>query len=256
MKIAATIQARMGSSRLPGKVLLPILGVPMLALQIERIRRSLLIDEVIIATSVEAQDDAIERLARKLGVGCFRGSESDVLGRVVGTLREFHVDVHAEFMGDNPIPDPLLVDSIIGFYLKNADRYDYVTNALKTTYPPGAEVFVYPAEVLYDAERRVSDPSLREHVSVNIALHPDRYRICNLEAPPWFRYPEFHIEVDTQEDYEVVSAVYEHFYPDNPGFGLAQVIDFMRANPELASRNSNVARRWKKFRVEATPQPI
>ena len=100
MKIGATIQARMGSSRLPGKVLKPIMGRPMLALQIERIQRSMLIDEVVVATSVRADDDAIERLTEDLGVACFRGSEDDVLGRVLGALNAFEIDLHVEFMGD------------------------------------------------------------------------------------------------------------------------------------------------------------
>ena len=248
MKIAATIQARMGSTRLPGKVLMPILGRPMLALQIERIQRCRLIDDVIIATSVEVQDDPIERLATDIGVHCFRGSEDDVLSRVVGALKAHDVDVHAEFMGDNPMPDIMLVDSTIGYYLKNADRYDYVSNAIVTTYPPGQEMFVYRPAVLYDAESRETDPAMRQHVAVNIDQHPDRYRICNLEAPPWFRYPDLHLEVDTLADFEVVSAIYEHFYPTNPGFGLAQMIDFANANPELASSNAQIARDWKEFR--------
>ena len=250
MKIAATIQARMRSSRLPGKVLKPILGKPMLSLQIERIQRCMLIDDIIIATSVEELDDPVEQLARDIGVSCFRGSEDDVLSRVVGALKAYQVDVHVEFMGDNPIPDPMLVDSFIGYYLKNADRYDYVTNAMKTTYPPGAEVYIYPSAVLYDAESRVAETALREHVAVNIDQHPERYRLCNLEAPPWFRYPKLHFEVDTQEDFEVVSAIYEHFYPENPGFGLAHVIEFMNSHQELVLQNSGVERRWKKFRQE------
>ena len=240
----------MGSSRLPGKVMKPIVGKPMLALQIERIKRSILIDEVIIATSVESRDDPIEQLARETGVSCFRGSEHDVLSRVVGALKAVQADINVEFMGDSPIPDPMLVDSMVGYYLKNADRYDYLTNALKTTYPPGTEVYVYPASVLYDAESGAADPELREHVGPHIYQHPERYRICNLEAPPWFHYPELYLEVDTPEDLRVMSAIFEHFYPENPGFGLAQVIDFMNAHPELASLNSQVERRWKVFRED------
>ena len=250
MKIAATVRARMRSSRLPGKVLKLILGRPMLALQVERIKRCILIDEIIIATSVEEIDDPIEELASDLGVGCFRGSEQDVLSRVVGALKAFQVDVNVEFMGDNPIPDPMLVDSVVGYYLKNADRYDYVSNALRTTYPPGAEVYVYPAKVLYDAETKVTDPTIREDVGRSIDQYPERYRLCNLEAPPWFNYPRMHFEVDTPEDFEVVSAIYEHFYSDNPGFGLAQVIEFMNAHPELASLNIGVERRWKRYRQD------
>ncbi len=250
MKIDATIQARLGSSRLPGKVLKPILGKPMLELQIERIRQSRLIDRIIVATTDRHQDDAIEELARRLGCLCFRGSEDDVLGRVVGALVAHEVDIHVEFQGDNPMPDALLVDSIIGCYLKHADTYDYVTNALKTTYPPGAEVSVYPAVVLIDAESRAGSSPLREHVGLHIYQHPERYRIRNLEAPAWHCRPDLHLEVDTDEDFDLVSAVFGHFYPANPGFSLAQVIEFVENNSELAERNRSIERRWKRFRQD------
>lgn len=250
MKIGATIQARMGSTRLPGKVLKEIVGQPMLALQIERLRQCRLIDEIILATSVAKQDDVLADLAGKLGIGCFRGSEEDVVSRVVGALRAFQVDIHVEFMGDNPLPDPLLVDAIIGYYLKHQNDYDYVTNSLKTTYPPGAEVFVYPAAVLYDAESKIEEARLREHVGLHIYQHPERYRLCNLEAPPWYQVPDLHLEVDTQEDFDVISAIFEHFYPSNPGFTLAQIIDFMQAHPDLSAANRQVERRWKTFRQD------
>lgn len=250
MKIGATIQARMRSIRFPGKVLKTICGKPMLALQIERIRQSRLIDEIIVATSDLAVDDPIESLARSVGVFCFRGSEEDVLSRVVAALRAHEIEVHAEFMGDNPMPDPLLIDSIIGFYLKNCQTYDYVTNSLKTTYPPGAEVFVYPAAILYDAQKYASDKKLREHIGVHIFNHPERYRIYNIEAPTWLRFPDFHLEVDTREDFEVVTRIYEALYPANPGFSLSQVIDYLKAHPELVEKNIRVERRWKALRKD------
>lgn len=252
MKIGATIQARMGSSRLPGKVMKPILGKPMLALQVERIQQSRLIDGVIIATSTERRDDPIERLAKELGTLCFRGSEEDILSRLSGALKDFAVELHVEFMGDSPMPDPLLIDTIIGYYLKHADRYDYVTNGLKTTYPPGMEVTVYPSSVLFDIDGRLKDPALREVATWNIAQHPEWYRQCNLEAPQWFNHPDLYLEVDTQEDLEVISAIYEHFYPRHPGFGLGNVIDFMLLHPELAQHNRHVHRRWKVFKGEGT----
>ncbi len=248
MRIVATVQARTGSSRLPGKVLLPIVGKPMLELQVERIRQSRLIDEVVIATTTASRDDAIEQLARRIGVGCFRGSEDDVLSRIIGALKTFHADLHAEFMGDSPMPDASIIDTVIGYYLKYADRYDYVSNALRITYPPGMDLYVYPARVLFDAEQYVTDPAMREHVDVHIAHHPERYRLCNLEAPAWLCRPDLHLEVDTQEDFEVIAAIFGHFYPTNPGFTLAQVLDFVTAHPELAERNRHVERRWKAVR--------
>lgn len=247
MKIAATIQARTGSSRLPRKVLLPILGEAMLARQVERIRRSLLIDEVIIATSTNPNDDAIEDLARQLGVGCFRGSEDQVLDRIVGALGHFAVDVNVEFYGDCPLPDPCIIDAIIGVYLKHQDDYDYIGTGLKTTFPPGLEVTVYPARVLYDVAGVAED---RGHVAVNIRSRRDRYRIMNVEAPPRYRYPDFHLEVDTPEDFKVVSAIYEALYPSNPYFHLGDIIEFLQANPALAESNRHVPRRWKVFRED------
>lgn len=249
MKISATVAARMGSSRLPSKVLCPIAGKPMLALQIERIRRSLLIDEVILATSTAPENDALEALASDLGIACFRGAEDDVLGRIAGALRTFNVDLHVEFMGDNPIPDPGLIDAMIGVFLKHEGAYDYVTNGLTTTYPPGAEVSVYPASILLECDARVTDAALREHVGIHIYQHPDRYRILNLEAPPELRFPHVHLEVDTQEDFEVVRAVYEEFYMQNPAFSLQQAVHFAVASG-LAERNSRVERRWRAFRLD------
>lgn len=250
MKIDATIQARLGSSRLPNKVLKPILGRPMLELQIERIRQSRLIDRVIIATTDALADDAIAALGARIGCPVFRGSEDDVLGRVVGALRTFEVGLHVEFQGDNPMPDAVLVDSIIGYFLKHASVLDYVTNALKTTYPPGAEVAVYPAAVLIDAERQTGATPLREHVGLHIYQHPERYRIRNLEAPPWLCRPDLHVEVDTAEDLALVTTIFEHFYPTNPGFTLAQVIEFVAQRPNLLAGNRDVERRWKHLRQD------
>lgn len=248
MKIGATIQARMGSSRLPGKVLKPILGKPMLELQWERIRQSRLIDEVIVATSAQRQDDPIAQWAKRLGLPCFRGSENDVLSRVAGALRSHPMDLHVEFLGDSPLPDPLIVDAFIGYFLKHSQSLDLVTNALKTTYPPGAEVTVYRPQTLLDAADRAGNTPLREHVSCHITSQPERYRLCNLEAPPQFHYPDLYLEVDSAEDFEVISAIYEHFYAGRPGFGLGEIIRFMAEHPELAARNRHVERRWKVFR--------
>ena len=251
MKIAATIQARMGSSRLPNKVLLPILGKPMLALQVERIRRSLLLDEVIIATTTNPKDDAIEGLAHRLGVACFRGSEERVLDRIVETLRHFEVDLQVEFYGDCPLPDPATIDSIIGIYLKHQSRYDCVCTGMKTTFPAGLDVNVYPASILYDVHNVVTRPEEREMVSMNIKRRKDRYRILNVEAPPWHRHPDLYLEVDTAEDFKVVSAIYEALYPSNPYFSLLHVIEFLKANPMLAEANRGVERRWKAFREDS-----
>jgi spore coat polysaccharide biosynthesis protein SpsF len=248
-RIDATIQARMGSSRLPGKVLLPVVGQPLLARIVERIRRSRLIDRVVIATSSSGQDDPVAELAERLGCLCFRGSEDDVLGRIVSAMQAFGMDVHVEFQGDNALPDPLLIDSVIGYYLKYRDRYDFVTTALKTTYPPGSEVSVYSAATLIEAEIRIEPSRSREHVGTHIYQRPELFRICNLAAPSCYNYPDLHFEVDTREDYEVVCRIYEHFFPENPAFTLAQAIEFAQ-HSGVCELNSQIPRRWAAYRID------
>lgn len=239
----------MGSSRLPGKMLLPVAGMPLLDRLIERIRQSRLIDRVIVATSVSAQDDPLADAAARAGALCFRGAEDDVLGRVVGALRTFDVNVTVEFQGDNALPDALLVDSIIGYFLKHRDACDYVSNNLRTTFPPGSEVAVYAAATLYQAEADALVEHPREHVGLHIYKRPDRFRCHNYDAPPWLHEPDMHFEIDTEEDYQVVCRLYEQFLPANPGFTLAQAIDFARASG-ICSLNQDIPRRWRAFRED------
>ncbi len=249
MKITATVQARMGSSRLPGKVLKLIGGKPMLQRQIERIKRSRLIDEIVVATTNSHNDDPIVDLARQLQVNIFRGSEDNVLGRIAGLLKEYHVDLHVELIGDSPFSDPQIIDEIIGFYLKYQDCYDYVSNGTKVSYPSGMEVNVYPASVLLEANSLVApDDPLREHVDIHISKNK-RFRTACLEAPPHFYNPDIYLEVDTEKDFQMVSAVFEHF--DKSGkehFSLSQILDFLADRPELVMHNQNEERRWRIFK--------
>jgi spore coat polysaccharide biosynthesis protein SpsF len=247
-RIDATIQARMGASRLAGKMLLPVAGVPLLARVVERIRQSTLIGRVIVATSTSPQDDAIAALASEIDAPCFRGSESDVLGRVIGALDAFDVEVHVEFQGDNALPEATLIDSVIGFFLERRGDVDYVSTALRTTYPPGTEVAVYTADTLRRAEAARSDVP-REHVGPHIYTRPDLFRCHGLEAPPSLCEPDMHFEVDTAEDYAVVCRLYEHFVPENSKFTIAQAIEFARASG-ICAANVDVPRRWRVYRAD------
>ena len=245
MRITATIQARMGSSRLPGKVLKAVRGKPLLETQLERIRRSRLIDEVIVATTVNPADDAIAALAQRLGVGCYRGSEEDVLGRIAGLVRDRGVELHVELIGDSPLTDPQIVDEVIGVFLKAGGAFDYVSNGTALTYPSGMEVNVYPGAVLLDAESRVAsgDPA-REHVDIHISKNP-RYRRHLVTAPSWFRRPDLFLEVDTERDFEMMSRLIGHFIDSGQThFGLAQILDYLDHHPELAALNRDEPRRW------------
>lgn len=251
MKIIGTIQARLGSSRLPGKVLKEIAGKPLLLWHIERLKRSRLLDDVIVATTINPQDDDIVKLCKAHNIKYFRGSEEDLLNRIVSAIEEFKIDIHVEFFGDSPLTDAHIIDEVIGFYLKNKDIYDYVSNLLKTTYPPGQEVVVYRGSALVEVDRIVlpNDP-LREHVSLNIVRN-SKYKVFNLEAPPWYNYPEIYLEVDEQEDFELISNIVKYFLSQGQEyFSLAQILDYLNKNKELININNKIHRRWKEFRNE------
>lgn len=221
----------------------------MLQRQVERIRRSRLVDDIVIATTVETQDDPIADLAENLGVEVFRGSEDDVLGRMAGVMRQFQLQTHVELISDSPFTDPQIIDEIVGFYLKHIDNYDYVSNGTKVTYPSGLEVNVYSAAILLEVNSQVpeSDP-LREHVDIHLNRNDNYRRIC-LEAPAHFRRPDIYLEVDTDKDFQMVSSVFMHF--DAVGkdhFSLSQILDFLESRPDLVALNQNEERTWREFK--------
>ncbi len=250
MKIIASVQVRLGSSRLPRKALKEIMDKPVLYYLIERLKRASLVDDIIVATTVEKIDDDIEIFCNNHGIHCFRGSEQDVLGRVLGSHKYMHADVGVEIYGDCPLIDPEVVDEIVGFYLNNRNKYDFVTNGLKSTYPPGLEVEVYPVSVLEDSSNQINDLTIREHGTLFIRNNPEKYRLYNIEAPNELHFPDYYIELDTPEDFIVIKRIYEELYPKNPAFKTNEIIDFLTKNKQLRKVNSNVHRRWKEFRVE------
>ncbi len=241
MRIVATIEARMTSSRLSGKVLLPVLGRPLLAVLIERLRRVHALDQIVVATTINAADDSIAALATRLGVGCFRGSEEDVLGRVLGAARAHGADLIVEITGDCPLIDPEIIQRCIDAYLAN--DVDFVSNTLTPTYPWGMDTKVFATAVLAEVDRLTTHPDDREHVSLYIYEHPERYRLLNVAAPPELTWPEMHAELDTREDYELIKACVEALYPRDPTFGLGQIIAFLRSNPSVAGLVEGVARK-------------
>jgi spore coat polysaccharide biosynthesis protein SpsF len=252
MRVVATIQARMRSSRLPGKVLKMLSGKPMLLWQVERIRRSRLVDQVFVATTTSTVDDEIAFYCKKNKIDCFRGSEEDVLNRIASLIRKIDVDLHVECYGDSPLTDPQLIDEFIGFYLKHKLNYDYVANSMDTTYPPGMEVAVYPGYIINELEKRLpTDDPLREHVGYNITRFPDQYRLFSLVAPVWYRYPDTYLEVDTIADFEKMRKIIGHFSKLNIGhFTLSQILDLLQSKPEWNKINMHEERRWKKLRDE------
>lgn len=250
-KIVASIQARLGSSRLPGKVLKEINGKPMLYWQVERIKKSLLIDELVIATTTSKLDDKIEEFCKEFNIKCYRGSENDVLDRIASMLTFHEADLHVEFFGDSPLVEAEIVDQYIGLMLKKYSEIDFISNHQKTTFPPGSEVIVYKAKALIEANSLVpKEDVLREHVTIHITNNKEKFKVLNIEAPAHYNFPDLYLEVDTQNDFEVIQKIFGHLSPNGEHFTLRQVIDFLILNPNLAKVNSQEIRRWKEFRNE------
>ncbi len=241
MEVTAIIEARMKSTRLPGKNLRPILGRPMLEMLIERLKRSKLLDGIVVATTTDASDDVIEALCGKLGVGCFRGSMEDVLDRVLRAAQSVDADVIVEITGDCPLTDPGIVDQAVEFFLKN--KYDYVSNVLQLTYPLGIAVQVFPVKVLEEVSRLTQDPADREHVSLYIYEHPERYALHNMESGLSEKYRDYRLTVDTPEDFALICAIFEALYPNKPAFDLADMLAFLDSNPALLELNRGIQQR-------------
>jgi spore coat polysaccharide biosynthesis protein SpsF len=235
---AAIIEARMTSTRLPGKVLKPILGRPTLELLVERLRRVQRLDQVIVATTVNATDDPIEALAKRIGAGCFRGSEADVLERVLQAARAHGVGLIVEITGDCPLADPATIDRVLDAY--HAGQCDYASNVLQRTYPRGLDVQVFPTAVLEDVARRTADPVDHEHVSLYIYSHPERYRLRDVVSGLDPRHAELRLTVDTPEDFALIGAIYEALYPGKPAFGLGDILALLDQRPELARLNQHI----------------
>ncbi len=238
MKIVATITARMTSERLPGKVLLPCVGRPMLELLVERVRRSRLIDHIVISTTTNRTDDVVEKCADDLGVGCFRGSELDVVGRVVGAMEAAEADIVVQLTGDCPLHDWQVIDQLIRLY--QANNFDYVSNTLVRSYPRGLDCQVVSLVTLQESLRIAKDAAQHEHVCLSVYENPQRFRLFNLMAPPELCYPVQRWTLDTEADYRFISAIYEALYERDPGFTSRDILQFLEENPEVEAINSDI----------------
>lgn len=239
MDVTAIIQGRMGSTRLPGKIMKPLCGKPVLAHLIERVSQARLIDGIVIATTELPEDDAIARLAEDLGARCYRGSAGDVLARYCGAIRRYGLTgAIVRITSDCPLYDPFAADAAIRFFLMNG--YDIVTNAgsrpEQRTYPRGLDTEIFPPAILEDACEKAAAPHQREHVTPYIYETSQKayyYRNkTDLSRHRW--------TLDTQEDWEFVSAVYERLYRGSHDFYCADVVRLLDAHPEIFEINSRV----------------
>lgn len=238
MKIAAVIEARMTSTRLPGKVLLPANGKPLLQHLVERLKRVKSLDRIVLATTVNAADDALDQFSKAQGIACFRGSEEDVMCRVIGAAESVAAEVIVSITGDCPVIDPMLVEQLIQMYLYNP--CDYASNRQIPTYPEGMDIQVYPLAALRRSAALTGDLLDHEHVTLHIRNHPELFRHLYLIAPQDQFWPELHLSLDESADYRFLKTLIEHFGDANPCFSCREIIEVLRAKPEWLAINAHV----------------
>lgn len=223
----------MSSTRLPGKVLLRVCGKPLLQHQIERVKRARRIDALVIATSTDASDDPLQALCESIGVACHRGSLDDVLDRFIGAARPFSPAYVVRLTGDCPLADPAVIDRVIE--ATQQPGVDYGSNALNPSYPDGLDAECMRFEVLEQAAREARKPSEREHVTPFIHTQPQRFALREVRHSADLSHLRW--TVDEPADFVFVSQVYEHLYPSNPAFGMADVLAFEQRHPDIARLN-------------------
>jgi spore coat polysaccharide biosynthesis protein SpsF len=231
----------MKSSRLPGKALMPVLGRPILLLNVERLRRARTIESVTVATSHAPEDDAILAACAEEGVPVFRGSEEDVLDRIYQCAAHFGWWAFAKFTADNPLIDPAVIDRVVGTFLREPEQYDYVSNNHPPTWQDGQQLEVVRTAALAEAWRAAAQSFQREHVTPFIWDQPARFRIGNvaLEDDCWYR--QYRWTLDYPDDYTFVRTVYERLYPTRPDFDTADLMALLEADPEIAAINAHHA---------------
>jgi len=243
MKTGIVLQARMGSTRLPGKVLFPLAGKPALAQVIERLRRCRTVDQLVVATSVEPKDALIAVWSESLGVPYFRGSERDVLERFYLAAAEHGLDVVLRIGSDCPLADPGLVDAMVRrFYeLSDSGPCDYLTNILERTYPRGLDVEILSFEALEKAHRLDANPQSREGVTVFIFSNKDMFSLHSYSGER--DYSQYRWTLDTVEDYRLLRKIYDALYPENPAVAWTDVVKLLERNPEWMGINAQIKQR-------------
>jgi len=234
----------MTSSRLPGKVLLQAAGKPMLEHLVNRLRAVPSLRGIVLATTTNKADDELKELSVRMGIDCYRGSENDVMARVIGAAESVKADIVVEITGDCPIIDPKIVEQTIGAF--KANKSDYASNSHIRSFPDGMDTQVFWLDALKRSAAMTSNALDHEHVTLHIRNHPEIFSKINVLAPPELHWPELGLTLDEPKDYELLKKIIEYFEPNYPLFSCLDIIRLLRQNPEWVAINQAVVRKGDK----------
>ena len=232
----------MDSTRLPGKVMLPLAGKPLILKMHERVNLSRYAGEIVIAITDDESDDQLFKLCKQNNLNIFRGHSLDLLDRHYKAAKEYNAELVIKIPSDCPLVDPEIIDKVIQYYISNRDKFDFVSNLHPPTYPDGNDVEIMSFKVLENAWINAKKDFEREHTTPYIWENPDKFRIGNLVWETGFDYSMTHrFTIDYKEDYEFIKKVYDELYEDNNRFGLKDILKLLEKKPEIKKINEMYA---------------
>lgn len=238
MSCVVIVQARMTSTRLPGKVLQPVLGKPLLTYEIERLQRCQNVDTLMVATTTNDTDDPVAALCQQLEIPVFRGSEGDVLSRYYGAALQAKATIVVRVTADCPLIEPALVDQVIERYLSAQGTLDYVSNTLIRSFPRGLDIEVFSMAALEQAHEEATEQPHREHVTPFFYSQPQRFRLASVVSKTDWSHHRW--TVDMPEDFALIRHILEALYPENPTFVLQDVLDLLAKHPDWSLLNAHI----------------
>lgn len=238
--ISVIIQARFGSTRLPGKILKPVCGKPLLWHVWNRLKHSRMINDIIIATTTNPEDDQIEKFCSETGIHFYRGSTEDVLSRYYEAAKKFNAGIIIRITGDCPVIDPDLLDKMVNYFISQNQhsKLDYLSNVLERTFPRGLDIEMFSFEALEKSFIEARKSYEREHVTPYIYQHREIFTIKNFSND--INYSFHRWTVDTNEDYELIKEIYESLYESKNIFLFSDILKLFEQRPELIKINQTV----------------
>jgi spore coat polysaccharide biosynthesis protein SpsF len=238
LNIVIIIQARIGSSRLPGKILLPLADRPLLLRIIERVNAAKTPKIIVVATTKETADDPVSDLCIKEGINIFRGHSTNLLDRHFKAALNYDPEIVVKIPSDCPLIDPEVIDRVLDFYISNMDRYDYVSNLHPATYPDGNDIEVMSFNTLYKTWLYAGKQFELEHTTPYIWENTDKFKIGNVVWETGKDYSmTYRFTIDYIEDYFFIKSIYNELYPVNPIFSLDEILNLLGRKPELMEIN-------------------
>lgn len=239
LRVIGVIQARMSSQRLPSKVLLEILGKPILWHIHNRMKNAKLLSDVVISTGEYENNAAICDFAKNNDIKYFSGNEADLIDRLYKTALSFDASAIVRITADCPLVDPKIIDTLVTEFINKHDKYDIITNCQIRTFPHGLDAEVYSVGILKEMWQEIKDVSLREWFPFYIEKNPSKFRILNIADTN--NRSQLRWTVDYPEDLEFVKQVYTNLYNENSIFVMEDILNLLKNKPELSAINSKYA---------------